>query len=164
MTQREREVGRRNGDVAEQQVPVLADAERSAAVREVGVREAEPGHRLLIAECTRTGERAEEIQLRGRVAVPPLADLGAGERQGEARVADVTAMHPVGALGNDEIRLLPAAELEEGVVGEEGGVHNAVKRDREALVCLDVLRECGGGEYGNCGEPTKKSRTHCDLL
>src|SRR5439155_2870550 len=74
----EGDVGRRNRDVAEQQVPVLADAERGAAVREVGVREAEPGLWLLIAVGADSGERAEEVELRGGVAVPPLADLGAG--------------------------------------------------------------------------------------
>src|SRR5882762_9501835 len=142
-------------------VPVLADAERGAAVREVGVREAQPGLWLLVGECARrTGERAEEIQLHGGVAAPPLADLGAGERHAEARVARVTAVNPVGALDEDVIRSLPGADSEVGVLSEERRVDNAAKRDVDALACLDVLRECGGGEYDNRGEPTKKSRTH----
>jgi len=75
----------------------LPDAKRGAAVREVGERKAEPGLWLLVGECAWcAGERTEEIQLYGGVAAPPFADLGAREPQGEARVARVTAVNPVG--------------------------------------------------------------------
>src|SRR5439155_16658604 len=113
--------------------------ERGAAVREVGVSEAQPRLRLLIAIGTAGREGSKEVQLDGGIATPPLADLGAGQRKGDAGVPCVAAVHPAVPLSSHVVRVLPVADPEGGVLGEERGVDDAANGEGNALAGGDIL-------------------------
>src|SRR5439155_3590261 len=123
--EREGEVCDGYGHLAEQRRPELADAERGGAVREVGVREANPHLGLLVAERRRPIECAEEVGLQRRARRPLPHHRGPAEGEVDARIAHIAVqvglvrgrLHRVRKLG-----VLAVAESKESIVHEPRGV------------------------------------------